>query len=115
MTCSKKLGQMASLMKNLPKIREEMTKLQGRIAQVVVDGDAGGGMVQVKVNGQMEVIGCVISDELMKLNDKELLEDLVRSAINQAIQKARQAVAEETSKMASGMGFGLPPGMQLPT
>jgi nucleoid-associated protein EbfC len=110
-----KLGQIASLMKNLPKMQEEMTKLQGRIGQIVVDGDAGGGMVKVKVNGQMEVVACVISDELLKMNDKELLEDLVRSALNQAIQKARQAVAEETSKMASGMGFGMPPGMQLPT
>jgi DNA-binding YbaB/EbfC family protein len=110
-----KLGQLASLMKNLPKMQEEMSKLQSRVAQIVVDGDAGGGMVKTKVNGQMEVLVCVISDELMKMNDKELLEDLVRSAVNQAVQKARQAVAEETSKMASGMGFGLPPGMQLPT
>ncbi|MBI2805496.1 MAG: YbaB/EbfC family nucleoid-associated protein [Planctomycetes bacterium] len=110
-----KLGQIASLMKNLPKMQEEMGKLQGRIAQVVADGDAGAGMVKAKVNGHMEVIACVISDELMKLNDKELLEDLVRSAINQAIQRARQAVAEETSKMASGLGMALPPGIQLPT
>ena len=110
-----KLGQLASLMKNLPKMQEEMGKLQGRIAQIVADGDAGGGMVKAKVNGQMEVVSCTISDDLLKMNDKEMLEDLIRSAINQAIQKARQAVAEETSKMASGMGFGLPPGMQLPT
>lgn len=110
-----KLGQLAGLVKNLPKMQEEMSKLQGRIALIVADGDAGGGMVKAKVNGQMEVVACVISDELMKLNDKELLEDLVRSAINQAIKKARETVAEETAKMASGLGFGMPPGMQLPT
>lgn len=110
-----KLGQLASLMKNLPKMQEEMGKLQSRIALVVCEGDAGGGMVKAKVNGQMEVVSCLVSDELMKMNDKELMEDLVRSAINQAIKKARQAVAEETSKMASEMGLGLPPGMQLPT
>ena len=110
-----KLGQIASLMKNLPKMQEEMGKLQGRIAQIVCEGDAGAGMVKAKVNGQMEVVSCVISDELMKMNDKEMMEDLVRSAINQAIQKARVAVAEETSKMASGMGFAMPPGMNLPT
>ena len=53
-----KLGQIASLMKNLPKMQEEMGKLQGRIAQISVDGDAGGGMVKAKVNGRyMEVIG----------------------------------------------------------
>src|SRR5437868_11494057 len=96
------LGQFASLMKNLPKIQEEMGKLQGKIAQISAEGDAGGGMVKAKVNGHMEVLACVISDELMKLNDKELLEDLMRAAVNQAIQKAKQAAAEETSKMAQG-------------
>ena len=105
-----KLGQIASLMKNLPKMQEEMGKLQGRIAQVTAEGDAGGGMVKAKVNGHMEVIACVISDEAMK--DKELLEDLVRAAINQAMQKAKHAVAEETAKMAQGMG--MPAGFQLP-
>src|SRR5438045_9566670 len=93
------LGQFASLMKNLPKIREEMDKLQGKIAQITAEGEAGAGMVKAKVNGHMEVIACVITDEAMK--DKELLEDLVRSAIDQAMQKAKQAVAEETSKMRS--------------
>ena len=106
-----KLGQIASLMKNLPKMQEEMSKLQGKIAQVTAEGDAGGGMVKAKVNGHMEVIACVISDEAMK--DKELLEDLVRSAINQALQKAKQAVADETAKMATGLG--MPAGFQLPT
>src|SRR5207249_8996592 len=95
------LGQFASLMKNLPKIREEMDKLQGAIARITAEGDAGGGMVKAKVNGHMEVLRCQISDELWKLNDREMLEDLIRGAVTQAIKKARLAVAEETSKMAS--------------
>ncbi len=107
-----KLGQIASLMKNLPKMQEEMGKLQGRIAQIVAEGEAGGGMVKAKVNGHMELLSCVISDEGMK--DKEMLEDLIRSAVTQALQKAKQAVAEETSRMAGGLGLGLPPGFQLP-
>jgi DNA-binding YbaB/EbfC family protein len=106
------LGQIASLMKNLPKIREEMDKLQAKIAALTAEGDAGGGMVKAKVNGHMEVLRCEVSDELMKMNDREMLEDLVRAAINQAIKKVRQLVAEETGKMATGLG--LPPGMNLP-
>ena len=70
-------------------------------------------MVKAKVNGHMEVVGFVISEEAMK--DRELLEDLIRAATNQAIQKAKAAVAEETSKMASGLGLAMPPGMQLPS
>jgi DNA-binding YbaB/EbfC family protein len=108
-----KLGQIASLMKNLPRMQEEMAKMQANLGKILVEGDAGGGMVKAKVNGHMEIVACVISAEAMK--DRELLEDLVRAAINQAIQKAKQAVAEETSKMASGLGIGLPPGFQMPT
>ena len=105
-----KLGQIASLMKNLPKMQEEMSKLKGKIAQLTADGEAGAGMVKVKANGHMELLSCAVSDEAMK--DKELLEDLIRAAVNQAIQKVKQAVAEETSKMATGLG--MPAGFQLP-
>ncbi len=108
-----KLGQIAGLLKNLPKMREEMQNLQERIALVTAEGDAGAGMVKARVNGSMEVLSCTISEDTLKLNDKELLEDLVKAAINQALQKVKKAVAEETSKMASGLG--LPPGFQLPS
>jgi DNA-binding YbaB/EbfC family protein len=108
----KELGSLAGLFKNLPKIRGEMEQLQARLGQIVVEGDAGGGMVKIKVNGRLEVQTCTLSDEAMKLNDKELLEDLVAAAANQALQKARQQVAEETSKVATGLG--LPPGFNLP-
>ncbi len=107
-----KFTQIAGMLKNLPKMREEMQNLQERIAQITAEGDAGAGMVKARVNGSMEVLSCTISEDTLKLNDKELLEDLVKAAINQALQKAKKAVAEETSKMASGMG--MPPGFQLP-
>ena len=108
----KELGQFASLMKNLPRIREEMGRLQSKMAQIVADGDAGGGMVRVRVNGNMEVVACTFSDEAFKSGDKELLEDLTAGAVNQAMKKAKEMVAEETAKMATGLG--LPPGMGLP-
>ena len=108
----KELGQFASLMKNLPRIREEMGKLQGKMAQISAEGDAGGGMVKVRVNGNMEVVACSFSDEAIQGGDKELLEDLTTAAVNQAMRKAKELVAEETAKMATGLG--MPPGMGLP-
>jgi nucleoid-associated protein EbfC len=107
-----KLGQMAGLLRQLPKLREEMDKFQQRVGQITAEGDAGGGMVRVRVNGKMEILGCTLSDEVMRLNDREMLEDLIRAAANQALTKVRQQVAEETTKMASGLG--LPPGSGLP-
>lgn len=108
----KEIGQIASLIKNMPKIREEMDKLQGKLGQISAEGDAGAGMVKVRVNGHLEVLSCSLSDEAMKSQDREFLEDLICSAMNQALKKARQAVADETGKMATGLG--LPQGMGLP-
>ncbi len=108
----KEIGQFASLMRNLPKIQEEVQQLQERIGRIVAEGDAGAGMVKVRVNGRMEVLACTLTDEALKAGDREMLEDLIKAATNQAISKARQLVAEETGKMATGLG--LPPGMGLP-
>ena len=100
------------LMGNMPKIREEMEKFQARLPQIIGEGDAGAGMVKVRVNGRMEVLSVRVSDAALKLNDREMLEDLLRAATNHALEKTRQMVAEETNKMAGALG--LPPGMQLP-
>ena len=107
-----KIRGMMSLLGNLPKIREQVEGLQGRLGQLTAEGDAGAGMVKVRVNGRMELLSCNLSDETLKTGDREMLEDLIKAAMNQAIGKARQLVSEETSKMATG--FGLPPGMQMP-
>jgi DNA-binding YbaB/EbfC family protein len=108
----KGLGQLANLMTQLPKLKAEMERLQQRLGQLVAEGDAGGGMVRVKVSGKQEVLSCTLSDEALRMNDREMLEDLIRAATNQALDRARQLAAEETSKMATS--FGLPAGMGLP-
>jgi DNA-binding YbaB/EbfC family protein len=108
----KNLGSLASLLTNPGKIKEEMDKFQQRMSHVVAEGDAGGGMVKVRISGRMEVLACTLTDDAIKLNDREMLEDLIKAASNAALQKVRQMVAEETAKMAQEMG--LPAGMQLP-
>lgn len=105
----KELGAMMNLMGNKGKIQEEMQKFQTTVGTLVADGTAGGGMVTVKVNGRMEVQGVKISDDAMRLNDREMLEDLVAAATNQALSKVRELLAAETQKVAANMG--LPPGM----
>jgi DNA-binding YbaB/EbfC family protein len=106
----KEMGQLMGLMKNVGKIKEEMANLQGRLGRIEADGEAGAGMVKVRVNGQLELLKVSLTDESLK--DREMLEDLVVAACNQALKKVRELVAEETQKMATGLG--LPPGMGLP-
>lgn len=108
----KQMGEVMGLLKNLPKMQAEMEKLQQRIAQITAEGVAGGDMVTVKMNGKMEVLSCMISESAWNLQDRELIEDLIRGATNQAIEKVKQLVAEETGKMTQNLG--MPGGGSLP-
>jgi DNA-binding YbaB/EbfC family protein len=105
------LSQLANLMKQLPRIREQAALLQQRVGEISVEGDAGAGMVKTRVNGRMELTALTISEEAWKLNDREMLEDLIKSAVNQALDKARVRVAEETQRLAKDMGM---PELPLP-
>jgi DNA-binding YbaB/EbfC family protein len=100
-----KLGQIFSLLNNPAKIQEEMQKFQQALGQIVADGDAGAGMVKVRVNGRRELVSCQLGEEAFKAGDKELLEDLIKAATNQALQKVQQQVAEESAKMAANLGL----------
>lgn len=112
----KGMGQMGKLLSNMPKIQEEMGKMRDRIAALTAEGDAGAGMVKAKVSGKLEVVGLTISEEAWKENDREMLETLIRSAVNQAISKVQQATAQETQTTMAALGVpgGMPPGMSLP-
>ena len=105
------LGQMMGLLKNMPKLQAAMAEMQQKMAQISVEGNAGGGMVVVTVNGRTEVTRCLISDDAMKLNDKDMLADLVMAATNMALARARQEVANASQQMAQEAGLPIPPGM----
>lgn len=107
-----KLSQIIGLLRNPGKLQEEMLKLQQNLGQITAEGDAGAGMVRVRVNGRREVVSCQLSAAAFKDGDRELLEDLIKAATNQALQKVAQQVTEETAKMATNLG--LPAGMGLP-
>src|ERR1700722_14573510 len=107
----KELGQLAGLMKNMGKLREEAQRFQTKLGELHADGSAGGDMVTVRVNGRMELMSVKIADSA-PLQDREMLEDLICSATNQALSKARELVNQEAQNMAATLG--LPPGMGLP-
>jgi len=108
----KNMGAMAGLLSSLPRLQEQLQTMQARLGHITAEGDAGAGMVRVKVNGRLELLAVSLSDDALQLQDREMLEDLIRSAVNQALHKAREAIAAETAKMTETLG--LPPGLKLP-
>jgi hypothetical protein len=97
-------GNMQAMMQQAQKMQE---KLQAEIAEIRVDGTAGGGMVSIKMDGHKNVIAVKIDPEVA--GDVEMLQDLVLAACNEAVKK----VDEESQKKMGGMlgGLGLPPGL----
>jgi nucleoid-associated protein EbfC len=105
----KNLGQM---MKQAQQMQERMAELQARLEQVEMIGTAGGGMVQVTVNGKGEVRQVKLDKTLIDPNESEVLEDLIVAACNDAKARVEHHVAEEMSKLTGGLK--LPPGLKLP-
>jgi DNA-binding YbaB/EbfC family protein len=101
-----KLGNLADLMKNAGKIRETMEKATEALAQVHVEGTAGGGAVTVKANGRLEVLSVRIDPQAFADGDRELLEDLITAATNDALARAREAAAQSITG-----SLPIPPGM----
>lgn len=107
----KEFGQMMGVLKNIGKLREEAEKFQSRLAEIHVEGNAGGGMVKAKANGRLELLRIEIGPDA-PLQDRELLEDLICAAVNQALDKAREAANQEVQKMAQSLG--VPAGLGIP-
>ena len=91
------------LLKNAKQIQEQMGAFQEKLGNIQALGFSGGGMVEVELNGRMEVQEVRISPELMEGGDRELLQDLVAAAFNNAMEKIREAINREM-----GATMGLP-------
>lgn len=104
-------GGIGNLMKQAQKMQEDMQKAQEEIANMEIEGQSGGGLVKVVMNGQHELRKVSIDDSLIG-DDKDMLEDLVAAAVNDASQKLAEASKDRLTGLTSGME--LPPGMKLP-
>jgi len=94
------------LMRQAKKIERAVAEAKERLADVEVEADAGGGQVQVRMNGRFEVRRLTIDPRALEGGDKAMLEDLVAAAVNAAVEKAR-VVADEAMEKAAG-GVKLP-------
>lgn len=104
-------GGLGNLMKQAQQMQENMKRAQEELGKVEVEGQAGSGMVKVTMTCRNEVKRISIDDSLMN-DDKEMLEDLIVTAINDAARKAEATSGERMSSLTAGLP--LPPGMKLP-
>ena len=99
------MKNMGSLLKQAQKIQAEMARVQEELSHKTVEASAGGGMVTVVANGKHEIISIKIDPEVVKLEDMEMLQDLVVAAVNEALKKAQEMIAQEMGKITGGLNI----------
>ncbi|CAM4140872.1 YbaB/EbfC family nucleoid-associated protein [Bordetella tumulicola] len=104
-------GQLAGLMRQAQQMQENMKKAQDALADIVVEGASGGGLVKVSMTCRHDVKRVSIDPSLLT-DDKDMIEDLVAAAFNDALRKAESTAQEKMAGVTAGMP--LPPGMTLP-
>ncbi|MBC8416015.1 MAG: YbaB/EbfC family nucleoid-associated protein, partial [Candidatus Cloacimonetes bacterium] len=88
---------MKDLMKKAQKMQQDLAKAQEELANKIVEGSAGGGMVKVEMNGKNQIVSLKIDKEVVDPEDVEMLEDLIIAAINEAQEKITQTSQDELS------------------
>jgi DNA-binding YbaB/EbfC family protein len=103
------LGNLGAIWKQASELGGQLKKLDGELKNRRTTGTAGGGMVQVEINGGLEILHCKIDPQLVSQGDRELLEDLIVAAVNQAIAKGKELHAAALKEITGGLQL---PGMQ---
>ncbi|KIQ62844.1 YbaB/EbfC family nucleoid-associated protein [Kitasatospora griseola] len=102
---------MQQLLKQAQKMQEELGRAQKELAETVVRGSAGGGLVEVTVTGAGELTSVTISPEAVDPEDTETLGDLVLAAVRDANAAAQKLQAERMGPLAQGLGGAGIPGL----
>lgn len=91
----------------LSRLRQVQEDLQRQVNSVTVEASAGGGMVAVKMNGQKQVVDVRIEPDVFASKDQEMLQDLVRAAVNEASRRVDEELANQIKNMSGGIpGLG---------
>jgi len=97
------LKNLGSMMQQAKQMQSRMAEVKEKVAEMRVEGIAGGEMVRVEATGDLRIIGVHIDPSLLETGDREMLEELVSSATNQALQKAKEAAANAMQEVTGGM------------
>jgi nucleoid-associated protein EbfC len=105
------MKNLADIMKQAGQMQARMAEMQARLEATTIEGQSGGGMVKVTMTGKSVVKSLDIDPSLLKVDEKEILEDLIIAALADAKNKAENIMASEMKIVTGGMP--LPPGFSL--
>jgi len=106
------MRDMFGLMKQAQAMQEKMQAIQSEMERVEVEGESGGGMVRVTLTAKGQLKNISIDNQLLKADEKEILEDLIVTAHEDARKKTERLLEEKMKGVTAGLA--LPPGLKLP-
>lgn len=106
------MKNLGNMLKQAQQMQTRMQDMQAKLEATEVEGQAGAGMVKVRLTGKGDLRRVAIDPSLMAPDEREVLEDLLVAAHADAKQKVEAMMAEEMQKATAGMS--LPPGIKLP-
>jgi nucleoid-associated protein EbfC len=105
------MADFLGMMKQAAQLQSKMKAMQDELDHIEVEGMSGGGLVSVRMTAKMEVKAIKIDPSLMKPDEREILEDLLVTALGDARRKAEAAMQDKMQALTGGLS--LPPGMGL--
>ena len=99
-------GDMSGLLAQAQAMQQQLLNAQQELAEMEIEGSAGGGMVIATVTGSSELVGLVINPEAVDPSDTEMLADLIVAAVRDATNKAQAVAASKLGPLAGGLGMG---------
>ncbi|HUA73536.1 MAG TPA: YbaB/EbfC family nucleoid-associated protein [Solirubrobacteraceae bacterium] len=106
-----RMPNMQQMLQQVQKMQQDMEVAQEQLKDEVVEASAGGGMVTVKISGDLVVKAIEIDREAVDPDDLEILSDMVLAAVNEALRMAQDLQAKKLGGASGGLdlgGLGLP-------
>src|ERR671915_2548030 len=101
-----KQPNMNEMMRQVQQMQAEMMKAQEDLKNEIVEASAGGGMVTVKISGDLELKELKIDPDAIDPEDPELLQDMVQAAVNEGIRAAQELASNKLGGITGGLGGG---------
>ena len=96
---------LGNILKQAQEMHSKIAQLQEEMANKTVEASAGGGMVTLVMNGKQQVLSIRIDPEVVNREDVDMLQDLIRAAVNEAIRKSQEMMTEEMKKITGGLSI----------
>jgi DNA-binding YbaB/EbfC family protein len=96
---------LAQIMKQAQMMQQKMARLQEDAAEKTAEASSGGGVVTAVVTGKHQIVSLTIKKEAVDPEDVEMLQDLIKAAVNEAMAKVQLEMAQEMSKVTGGLNI----------